>query len=874
MNFDDTKPSLALNNVPYESQNVVDNLDANVAPGSRVSDSPDLARLYPSLLQDNWVDSAGNEAKDPLSTSAFVPISFGSNRIPERRRQYETRFLPSGERLVPVVTWILCPAETASSPAHEAPQLIGSDTASTPDDLSFPVTPQGHTWNDKTTPHGVGKQELHRDYGTEADVSEYLCDSFFQQGSTAPDRQCIPVETTPQAYIQPSTLSSFPDPQQYASLHNPSFRDSGLLYRSKAWPFPGHLDNHNVATSLDTSQIAPLSAPRRKFASRVLLQRPGSKQVWELKDQDLIEEPLNQAMIQDASSFERPQRLISQWFTSPYQEKSRTRSAVRSSHAKSDGSYERSNRPKDATNLLPGILGAPLGGTASKANRIRKAKVAPMQSGNTRNALNKRTKREECRNHLGQLQGVFETFGGKQRTRKSMSPAAKRMTAIAKSHGVCPLCHQLKQQCRYSNSKYMPCDRCFTTSSILKLPCKLPALLNLHLIRYWDYGVDDPKSPLNFLHSESNWLTGTGLNSNTSREIDITHDLGVSMSIKVCENHPIERDTIAYSWKDQNGIARQMTMPHICVTDREHAKRSAVIYAQRSISRYWKAHLPSCDALTRDTFIMASISKDKLVEDSLMLWSACRMTEKSWRLCQPEIFGLTPSPDPANPWFGTVPVTPIMDQQLDEVFQAAVLMPLQERVLREMDARLSDLNIRKEGFLNLLLSKFILLNNLEAQNAHDRKFASQYCSRGRFWGRSHGCYPLWESRLHSAKTMLAQFHHVCQGPAVLRSAWQSKSEGSFPCGTSRDAKSLYLKRLKEHIDQQGATLQKLRANHRYEENLFWAGQLFTDCWEPDSGFVEISDEEWKLQKLTMNMKNILDREKVPSTIMIGPQNIR
>jgi hypothetical protein len=454
-----------------------------------------------------------------------------------------------------------------------------------------------------------------------------------------------------------------------------------------------------------------------------------------------------------------------------------------------------------------------------------------------RRSLDTATIRKDFRNGLGELNGTMMVFGAKQKSRSSLDPKARGLVAIARRIGVCPRCHRRKKPCRYSNSKYMPCDRCLGNSRILDMPCTLQIRIHeIELLRCFDGGVDVPENPLNFMHRIGNWPTGMGLciGCESSLEIQLTQDMGSVMSVAVCRYVPLERDTTGYSWTDVSGTLQTMEMPPICIASWQDAKAAAISYAKGSMNLLLKSLLESCDPLTRDTFIMARISKDRLVRDSLMLWTSCRVTEKTWQISGRDTLGLKPVQDKANPWHGIIPVTPIMDAQLDEIFLVEILMPLRDRVLAELKSRLSDPQKVKADWFSIYLTLFVLLSNLEAQNAHDRQFAKRYGLKGRFWGTSVGRYPLWEIRLHSARTILAHFHHVCRGPAALslsRRPPPSSERGG------EDTKSKYLEGLKGQINRRTIMLQELRTNHRYESELYWGHQMFFEGWEPGHDYV-------------------------------------
>ena len=95
----------------------------------------------------------------------------------------------------------------------------------------------------------------------------------------------------------------------------------------------------------------------------------------------------------------------------------------------------------------------------------------------------------------------------------------------------------------------------------------------------------------------------------------------------------------------------------------------------------------------------------------MKFWSATRLTERTWRICGDNALGLEPITELGNPWFDTIPVTPIMDTQLDELAIKGILLPLREKVLNELKAKI-DQN-KRENWFEIYLAVFILMCNVE-----------------------------------------------------------------------------------------------------------------------------------------------------------------
>lgn len=80
--------------------------------------------------------------------------------------------------------------------------------------------------------------------------------------------------------------------------------------------------------------------------------------------------------------------------------------------------------------------------------------------------------------------------------------------------------------------------------------------------------------------------------------------------------------------------------------------------------------------------------------------------------------------DPENPWFEKIPVTPIMDLQLDQIVIQSFLKPLRDSLLQELQVKIYE--ARKENWFEIFLTISILLTNAERLLQHSRNNAKRY----------------------------------------------------------------------------------------------------------------------------------------------------
>lgn len=85
---------------------------------------------------------------------------------------------------------------------------------------------------------------------------------------------------------------------------------------------------------------------------------------------------------------------------------------------------------------------------------------------------------------------------------------------------------------------------------------------------------------------------------------------------------------------------------------------------------------------------------------------------------------MQPDSDPKSPYYRKVPVTPVMDFQIDNITICRILLPLKKQILQELQKKV--LENRPKDFMEIFLTMYILLHNIELTIAHDRWFAQRW----------------------------------------------------------------------------------------------------------------------------------------------------
>jgi hypothetical protein len=227
-------------------------------------------------------------------------------------------------------------------------------------------------------------------------------------------------------------------------------------------------------------------------------------------------------------------------------------------------------------------------------------------------------------------------------------------------------------------------------------------------------------------------LQETSYESSAVRTLHLTNDIGGQLEVYAAEFEPSSGDRTAYEWVAWDG-PKSMEMPPYCLTDLDRIKANARKYAYDHGLDYLE-ELRKVDGLVQHTFNVASnfaksrrVSntadtnlpandlKNSVVNGAIRLWCVCRMIEKPWRICGPDTLCISKAKIPESHGFGSNPITPMMDTQLDQIFIQGELQSLRTNILRELDGKIRSGN--PEHFFEIFLTIFILLFNCESVTA-------------------------------------------------------------------------------------------------------------------------------------------------------------
>ena len=307
----------------------------------------------------------------------------------------------------------------------------------------------------------------------------------------------------------------------------------------------------------------------------------------------------------------------------------------------------------------------------------------------------------------------------------------------------------------------------------------------------------------------------------------LTQDAGIYLTVKVAPFVAKPGDKTAYTWKDSYGQDQSLEMPWYSIATIDNAKSQLEDYVQRSMYLYLDKYVDTSDPIAFSTFEIAQrlAERSPLIRMSLLLWSSSRMIEETWRLCGVDNLGMDPAPS-GSPWAGIIPVTPIMDQQLDQFIIRFVLRPLREWVLRHLTYGFQAIakDKTKKSPLEVFICCFILLHNCAVQLGASRRFAQRYGMDGRYGPR--GKYNVAQHKFNTARIILMHFHTILRGASLFSLSSSPSVHSGF------DGEQLqYLENLRDQISCRRSALLQLQSDDKYEHALYFVTQMFFEEWD-------------------------------------------
>jgi hypothetical protein len=410
---------------------------------------------------------------------------------------------------------------------------------------------------------------------------------------------------------------------------------------------------------------------------------------------------------------------------------------------------------------------------------------------------------------------MFQTWTLADQVKKPKTAEARKKAAYNRELKACPYHKRRHGSC---DTSFMPYVRCITSI----LPTFMTTIEEIRLFRCRPnvgHPLESTRTELfelKELHDSGSWIYG-------ATPIYLSQGLGLELKAFVTPFTPRPGDKTSHIWYDGDQRV-ELPMPPYCLADLPAVRQELLQYIGSSIGTYLGKIIQNADEITRSVLLeahqFALDSSSSLVKEALHLLAVNRMIEYDWH---DRGFQLLSHHDHINnpncPWFGKVPVTPLMDVQLDQIIMQDFLEPLRIKILKELKGKLH--SAPKDNFYEIILTAFILATNTHLLLQHSRGNAIRYRAKKRY-----NSPELAQEYIHGHNTLLSHIHYFYAGSPLKSGNKKSSNSASYLDHVPSISK--IRSSILEH------DVYSLRNSQAYEAQLYWSHQLFLEKWFPES----------------------------------------
>ncbi|ETS79399.1 hypothetical protein PFICI_09252 [Pestalotiopsis fici W106-1] len=320
------------------------------------------------------------------------------------------------------------------------------------------------------------------------------------------------------------------------------------------------------------------------------------------------------------------------------------------------------------------------------------------------------------------------------------------------------------------------------------------------------------------------------------RKIQLSQGIpGLVLNVPVVPYAMGRQDKTWYVWKDANKEIQHMNMPPYYICDMQSISHALLQrFRSDSAGQYLISLLGDEGDVIREAFREAHrVSQNSLfLRHALDMWCGTRFTELTWTICGDDKLEFEPPTETDNPWYGTVPVTPIMDTQLDEIAINSFLKPHATQFLRELRRKME--NRDTTDWYEVLLALIIILHNFQRIFKDVVEYTTRHgMEKSKFRGRPS----LSERNVFTCKSLLAYFHFAYLGSKRFFSVIETgKDEEPMP-----EQQQRFVYTLRHFMIREGQ-LKDWQQRDMYQDSMFWVIQLLIVDWKSDFDPIRPNDD--------------------------------
>ncbi|KAI9696522.1 MAG: hypothetical protein M1820_008150 [Bogoriella megaspora] len=424
---------------------------------------------------------------------------------------------------------------------------------------------------------------------------------------------------------------------------------------------------------------------------------------------------------------------------------------------------------------------------------------------------------------------------GIPRRRKPFAdPKIREETKHTRHLGACIRCHLQKIRCLRDSAN--PTGSCLTCrrlsgSSIPGQPCLRYKITDASLYR-------EQEGPWREWTERWPKMEGgeiTEWASSDIRTIEVTHGFGSARyKLRVREFIPIPGDKMAERWTDGYGNLKEHPIPHYAIADKKEAEGELHRYMDESIWDFIKDSVNWDDPLLRLTYRAAVYRAEwapdekerKLLQSTLRLWVAARMTSNVEWICGEETLGIPRVDDELSPWFKHLPKPAVMCSQCEIISYTTLLRPYRKQLLSHLQSVIQA--NKREYWYTIYLTLFLLLHSCAMITRRDEELARQMMYSDQF------CNPLSITEHHvGSKTMLAYFHYLNKGAEVFSMVRSpDKRQAVMEAAGLKEEQLGIIEETSELLEEKRNEFHSIKEKKEYGHDYYFISQLFEKEWRP------------------------------------------
>jgi hypothetical protein len=408
-------------------------------------------------------------------------------------------------------------------------------------------------------------------------------------------------------------------------------------------------------------------------------------------------------------------------------------------------------------------------------------------------------------------------------------------TAMNRKIGACLTCQMRtnKHGCRPGPEANGPCEACWKkarANALGPLMCRRARFQDVKIIRLGP--SIDLTNTLRWLKdmkaTQVEWKKVTNLPAKKSRQrshgcIDLQLSQGHStntLNLRVQEFDPLDSDQTSYPWFGDDGVKHAYQCPHYAIADIEHAADQVRHFIDSNVVQYLRNLLPATNnpsaKFVRMVFqnALGRVRESSLLANTIRFWVAGRLIEDDWSIKGDEKLGMELDPLPTSPYSQRIPVTPMMNFQIDNIVIYYYLVGMLGRIRKAMREKI--LPKKKEDWFDIYLATFILLHHADLTMKHDVDFAKKHHLPKRFSNA-----PLIEMITFGANSLLSFYQH---------------EEGHFPLSaldwSEVERGHRFNDRQKSHLLEARRLIQQIDVPRKAGDDFFWTSQIYSRNWQP------------------------------------------